>query len=191
MHKTWPPIEPGESVAVIGLGVAGQLHLQLAKARGAGLIIGVTGSATRRSLAEKCGADVTLAPGNDVAEKIRDLTGGLGVDMVIECAGAVSTFADAVHIARSGGRLLLFGIYTAEETTLPLYDFYYKELALINTRAAKREDFPASIDLVSSGKIDLDSLISHVLPLSELESAIRMLDQRHDQRLKIVLDHSS
>ncbi len=184
------PIRSGETVAIIGLGVAGQLHVQLAKTRGAGLIIGITGSATRRSLAEKCGADVTLAPGDDVAEKVRTLTGGQGADMVIECAGAMSAFAQAIDIARPGARLLLFGIHTAKEATLPFYDFYYKELSIINARAARRADFSDCVDLVSSGKIDLGALISHVLPLSELDTAIRMLEDRDESRLKVVLDHS-
>jgi 2-desacetyl-2-hydroxyethyl bacteriochlorophyllide A dehydrogenase len=184
------PVQSGESIAIIGLGVAGQLQVQLAKARGAGLIVGITGSAARRSLAEKFGADVTLAPGDDVAEEIRALTGGHGVDMVIECAGAMSAFAQAIDIARPGARLLLFGIYTATEASLPFYELYYKELSIISARAARRADFPACVDLVGSGEIDLDSLISHVLPLSELSGAIRMLEERDDSRLKVVLDHS-
>jgi L-iditol 2-dehydrogenase len=184
------PIQAGETVAIIGLGVAGQLQVQLAKARGAGLIVGVTGSATRRSLAEKFGADVTFAPEDNIAEKVRALTDGHGVDMVIECSGAMSAFAQAIDIARPGARLLLFGIYTAKEAALPFYELYYKELSLISARAARRTDFPACIDLVSSGKIDLDSLISHVLPLSELKTAIGMLEKRDDSRLKVVLDHS-
>jgi len=184
------PIQAGASIAIIGLGVAGQLHVQLAKARGAGLIVGITGSATRRLLAEKLGADVTLAPGDDVAEKVRSLTGGHGVDMVIECAGAMSAFAQAIDIARPGARLLLFGIYTATEAALPFYELYYKELSIISARAARRADFPACIDLVSRGEIDLDSLISHVLPLSELSAALRMLEERDDSRMKVVLDHN-
>jgi L-iditol 2-dehydrogenase len=184
------PVRSGETIAIIGLGVAGQLQVQLAKARGAGLIVGITGSATRRSMAEKLGADVTLAPGDDVAEKVRSLTGGHGVDMVIECAGAMSAFAQAIDIARPGARLLLFGIYTATEAALPFYELYYKELSIISARAARRADFPACIDLVSRGEIDLDSLISHVLPLSELSAAIRMLEERDDLRMKVVLDHS-
>ena len=52
--------------------------------------------------------------------------------------------ADAIHMARSGGRLLLFGIITAKQGELPFYDLYFKELALINARVAKSEDYPNS-----------------------------------------------
>lgn len=183
-------IFPGESVVVVGLGVAGQLHIQLAKARGAYPVIGITRSPVRRELAEKLGADFTFAPGDDAHEQIRQLTGGRGADLVIESVGAVSVLADAMHLARIGGRLLLFGIYTAKEAALPFYQMYFKELAIINARAAKREDYPGCIDLVSRGEVQLDPLVSHVLPLDELERAITMLGERDDQRMKVIMSHT-
>lgn len=182
-------IRPGEAVVVLGLGVTGQLHVQLAKARGADPVIGITRSPARRGLAEKLGADVTLAPGDQAKEKVLELTGGRGADLVIESVGAVSVLADAVDLARIGGRLMLFGIYTAEEAKLPFYQLYFKELAVINARAAKREDYPACIDLVSSGTVQLDPMISHVLPLEKLEEAITMLAESDDQRMKVILAH--
>jgi L-iditol 2-dehydrogenase len=183
-------IIPGEAVVVLGLGVAGQLHVQLAKARGADPVIGVTGSPKRRSMAKQLGADITLAPDDDVTDKVRKLTDGRGADLVIESAGAVSTLAQAIDLARLGGRILLFGIYTVEEAALPFYQLYFKELSIINARAAKRENYPACIDLVSTGQIELESMISHVLPLNELDRAITMLDERDDDRMKVILDHT-
>lgn len=183
-------IFPGEAVVVTGLGVAGQLHVQLAKTRGAYPVIGITRSAERRAMAERLGADFTLAPGDDAIEKVRELTGGRGADLVIESVGAVSVLSQAVHFARTGGRLLLFGIYTAQQATLPFYQFYFKELAIINARAAKRQDYPACIDLVKTGGVQLEPLVSHVLSLDELERAISMLDERDDQRMKVILSHT-
>lgn len=180
----------GESVVVIGLGVAGQLHVQLAKARGAYPVIGITRSLERRALAEKMGADFTLAPGDDANNQVLEITNGRGADLVIESVGAVSVLAEAINMARIGGRILLFGIYTAREAALPFYQLYFKELSIINARAARREDYPACIDLVSRGAVKLDPLISHVLPLDELERAITMLGERDDQRMKVILNHS-
>src|SRR5437762_9996147 len=71
-------IFPAESVVVYGLGVTGQLHVQLAKARGASPVIGVTRSARKRALAETLGADVTIAGGADAAAKVREATEGRG-----------------------------------------------------------------------------------------------------------------
>jgi 2-desacetyl-2-hydroxyethyl bacteriochlorophyllide A dehydrogenase len=184
------PVKRGEAVVVIGLGVSGQLHVQLAKACGAYPIIGITGSKTRRDMAEQYGADYTLPAGDNVGEEVRKLTGGRGAELVIDCAGAVSTYAQSIDIARPGGRILMFGIHTFETAALPFYDFYYKELTVINSRAATRKDYQSCIDLLSSGQVELDSMISHVLPLAELEKAITMLDERDDHRMKVILDHT-
>lgn len=182
-------IFPGESVVVAGLGVAGQLHIQLAKARGAFPVIGITRSPERRALAEKLGADFTFAPADDTYDQILDLTGGRGADLVIESVGSIPVLAEAIKMARIGGRLLLFGIYTALEAALPFYQLYFKELKVINARAAKREDYAACIDLVRRGAVQLDPLVSHVLPLGDLERAITMLGERDDQRMKVILNH--
>ena len=182
-------IFPGESVAVIGLGVTGLLHLQLAKARGASPLIGITRSAWKRELAGELGADLTLEPGPDTMEKVRQATGGRGADVVIESAGGIQQFAEALEMVRGGGRVVPFGIYTAKEGALPFYQLYFKEIQVIGARASKGEDYVASIDLVESGQIRLKPLISHVKPLGELADALAMLADGGAKRMKIILDH--
>ena len=178
----------GEFVVVLGLGVTGQLHAQLAKARGA-TVIGVTRSADRRALADTLGADLTIPSGEGAVEKVREATEGRGADVVIETTGVVPSLASAIHMARSGGRLLLFGIITAKEGALPFYDLYFKELALINARVAKSEDYPGAIGFVQRGQVRLEPLVSNVMPLGELKTAIGMLGSDSAQRMKIILDH--
>ena len=182
-------IFPGEYAVVLGLGVTGQLHVQLAKARGA-TVIGVTRSKDKRDLAETLGADLTIPGGDGMIEKVRDATEGRGPDVVIETTGVVSQLSAAITMARSGGRLLLFGIITAKEGALPFYDLYFKELALINARVAKSEDYPASISLVERGTVRLEPLVSDVMPLGELKTAIGMLGSDSTQRMKIIMDHA-
>ena len=183
-------IFPGERVVVLGLGVTGQLHVQLARARGA-TVIGVTRSAEKRRLAETLGASVTFAGDDRAIQNIRDATDGRGADAVIETTGVVQQLAAAVHMARSGGRILMFGIITAKEGALPFYDLYYKELSLINARVAKGEDYPGAIELVERGHVRLEPLISDVMPLGELRTAIDMLgSEGGGQRMKIVLEHT-
>jgi threonine dehydrogenase-like Zn-dependent dehydrogenase len=92
-------------------------------------------------------------------------------------------------MARSGGRLLLFGIITAKEGALPFYDLYFKELALINARVAKSEDYPASIGLVERGQVQLEPLVSDVKPLEDLKAAIGMLGSDSGARMKIIMEH--
>ena len=183
-------IFPSEYVVVLGLGVTGQLHVQLAKARGA-TVIGVTRNKEKRELAGKLGADLTIASGDDMIAQVREATEGRGPDVVIETTGVVSQLSVAIQMARSGGRLLLFGIITAKEGALPFYDLYFKELALINARVAKGEDYPASIALVERGIVRLEPIVSDVMPLGELKAAIGMLGSDSTQRMKIILDHSA
>jgi 2-desacetyl-2-hydroxyethyl bacteriochlorophyllide A dehydrogenase len=181
---------PGEAVIVMGLGVTGLLHVQLAKALGAYPVIGITRSQQKLDLAQRLGADLTLQPDEHARERVLEATAGRGVDLVIESVGKLSILAQAIDFARIGGRILAFGIYTEREGALPFYDFYFKELNLISTRAAKAQDFPACIELVRRGAVKLKPVISHSLPLDELDQALDLLDGGDSSRLKIILDHS-
>ena len=183
-------IFPGQAVVVMGLGVSGQIHVQLAKARGAHPVIGVTRSAWKRSLAEKLGADITLPSGAEAERAVLDLTDGHGAGLIIDTTSTPSVIASAIRMARWAATLLLFGITTGTEASWPFYQLYFKELTLVNARAAKSEDFPATFDLIASGALKLEPLITHVLPLAQLEKALAMLDSDTDERMKIILDNT-
>jgi L-iditol 2-dehydrogenase len=176
---------PGESVVIVGLGVTGLLHLQLAKLRGAWPIVCVTRSEHKLELARDLGADVTVRWNEGAVTQVREATRG-GADVTIECAGTVATLAHAVAIARVGGRILAYGTIAETEGTFPFYDLYYKELAIMNARAALPEDFPVAIGSVASGRVRLDPLITHRFPLSDVASAFRADDM--SDALKIVID---
>jgi 2-desacetyl-2-hydroxyethyl bacteriochlorophyllide A dehydrogenase len=181
-------IKRGEAVVVYGLGVTGQLHVQLAKAAGATPVIGVTRSAEKRTLAESLGADIT-STGEEAVECARKATGGRGADVVIETTGMMPSVSSSIQMARSGGRILLFGIITAKEGALPFYDLYFKELSLVGARVARSEDYPAAIALVAKGDVKLEPLVSNVMPLAELDTAVSMLGSDNGARMKIILEH--
>ena len=180
----------GESVAVIGLGVSGQLHVQLAKARGAGQVIGISRSRFKNDLARQMGADVAIESGPTALAQVLAATEGRGADVVIECTGVMTSIADAIRMARFGGRIVLFGITSATSGTLPFYDLYFKELTLINNRAATAQDFPVMINLVDRGVVRLEPLVTHRMALEELGTALGMVEDSAEQRLKIILDHT-
>jgi threonine dehydrogenase-like Zn-dependent dehydrogenase len=180
----------GESVAVIGLGVSGQLHVQLAKAHGAGKVIGISRSRFKNHLANELGADLAIESGPEAVAQVLEATDGRGADVVIECTGVMTQIADAIRMARFGGRILLFGITNATEGALPFYDLYFKELTLMNNRAATAQDFPVTIDLVDRGALRLEPLVTHRMALDELGTALGMLEDGADGRLKIILDHT-
>jgi L-iditol 2-dehydrogenase len=182
------PIFPGDSALVLGLGVTGLLHLQIARARGASPLIGVTRSPAKRKLAEDLGADLTLDPADpSVEDRIKEATGGRGPDVVIEAVGRVETLASAISWVRIGGHIVLYGTITAASGALPFYQLYYKEITITNPRAAKAEDFPASVALVASGAVELRPLVTEVFSLTEAAQAIDAT--KRGATLKVILDH--
>jgi L-iditol 2-dehydrogenase len=183
-------LSQGESVAVIGLGVSGQLHVQLAKARGAGKVIGISRSKFKNDLAFQLGADVTIDSGLGTLDIVLAVTDGRGADVVIDCTGVMTSIADAIRMVRFGGRIIMFGISNATSGALPFYDLYFKELTLINNRAATSQDFPVMIDLVDRGAVRLEPLVTHRMALDELGIALGMVEDGADRRLKIILDHT-
>ena len=185
-------IFPGEAVLVYGLGVTGLLHVQLAKAHGAYPIIGVTRSKWKRELAEDLGADFTFAPNENLKNSVLEITGEKGgVDLVIESVGQLSILAEAIELVRLGGRILPFGIYTQTKGELPFYNLYFKEIQVVNARVAKPEDYPASIDFVRRGVVDLKPLITHTFFINDINKALNMLDGGDSNCIKIILDHEN
>ena len=185
-------IFPGEAVLVYGLGVTGLLHVQLAKAHGAYPIIGVTRSKWKRELAEDFGADFTFAPNENLKNSLLEITGEKGgVDLVIESVGQLSILAEAIELVRLGGRILPFGIYTETKGELPFYNLYFKEIQVVNARVAKPEDYPASIDFIRRGVVDLKPLITHTFFINDINKALDMLDGGDSSCIKIILDHEN
>ncbi len=182
-------IEPGETVVITGLGVTGQMHIQLAKAAGAGTVIGVSRNPPKRGLALKLGADLAVNHGEEADDAVLSATDGRGADVIIESVGALPVLGEAMDLARIGGRIVPFGIYTANQAELPFYQFYFKELQILNARAAQARDFPASIELVANGKLDIASLLSHQVPFQQLGEAMGLLTRPGLDRMKVVLTY--
>lgn len=163
---------PGESVVVLGLGVTGLLHVQLAKLRGAHPVVGITRSAPKLAIARTLGADQTVVANGTEAEAVAEALPG-GADLVIECVGTVDAFALAMAMVRTGGRILAYGTMTETTGELPFYDLYHKELSVIGARSARVEDFPLAIDMVASGRVALGPLVSGRHPIEDVDGAIR------------------
>jgi L-iditol 2-dehydrogenase len=179
-----------DTVLIIGLGVTGLLHLQLARARGARSVIGITRSAAKRELAERLGADLTLDPADALLDqRVMEATEGVGPDLVIEAVGTIDTLRSAIELVRVGGTIMLFGTITARATEVPFYDLYYKEVAITNPRASKPEDFPACIDMIESGALRIEPMISNTFDFTDALAAINATQT--SGTLKVILQHGS
>lgn len=184
-------IRPGEAVIVMGLGVTGMMHVQLTKARGAYPVIGITRSQWKLDLALELSADFTISPGEDTKEKVLKFTNGRGADLVIESVGQPPVLGQAIDLVRTDGRILPFDIYMKREANSLFYDLYFKEVNVINARVAKSEDFPACVDFVQRGIVDLAPIISNTIKLNNMGEALELLDNSDGRTMKIIMDHAA
>ena len=165
-------IPRGGSVAVLGGGVIGLLMVELAKRAGAGAIVLSTRQEPRRAAARELGATHVVDPGaGDPVKALAAIVPG-GVDVVFECAGVAETFVQSVAMARRGGTIVVFGVMPqGEVVSVSPYDLLVKELRLesawLNPLTHKR-----AAELIASGALSLDRLITRTVTLGEVPAAI-------------------
>lgn len=166
-------IPKGGSVAILGGGPIGLLMVQLARLEGASKIVLSTRQAWRRSLAERLGATATIDPGaSDPIAALRDVAPG-GVDVVLECAGVAETIAQAPSMVRRGGAVVLFGL-TPQGERVPVIPFDLVVNAIrIESAFLNPNTHGRAARLVADRVLDLDSLITRIIPLEEMPEALR------------------
>jgi L-iditol 2-dehydrogenase len=182
-------LKGGETVFVIGAGMIGLLILQSAKAVGCSRVLVADVDASRLKLAEASGADaVILASGAAMIEQLLSLTGGRGVDVVLEAVGRDETVSAAVDAVRKGGTVTLVGNITPE-VKLPLQKVVSRQIRLQGSCASAGE-YPQAMELIAAGKIQVTSLITAIAPLQEGAHWFRRLHAREPNLMKIVIDPS-
>lgn len=181
------PITPDDTVAVIGAGTIGLFIMQAAKLRGPAKVIACDINEFRLGVAKKLGADAIVNPSETNLKKaIFEETDGKGADVTLEAVGFARTFADAVSITKTGGYVVAVGNLEPRAEFNP-QELVARELTFTGSYASSGE-FRDCIGLVASGKIDVDPLISDVLPLSEGAAAFGRLLKAEENLLKIVLE---
>lgn len=156
-------IKGGERVAILGGGSMGMLIVQLCKLAGASEIVLVTRQKERREIAEKIGATRTLDPmAVDITKELSEM------DITFEAAGVIETFNQALAITRSGGIVLVLGVAPSHErAAVSVYDIVIRGLRIIGSYINPFTQARA-VELLASGKLDLDPLISKTITLDEL-----------------------
>ena len=192
-------IHIGETVAVFGLGVPGQIAAQLARLNGA-RVIGVDGIAARRDLASELGADIVLDAGEGaVAERIRELTDGRGADVCLEVTGNYRALHEAIRSVAYSSRVCAAGFMQGDGVGLRLgEEFHHNRVQVICSQISgvspslqHRWDgyrlARTAIDLASRGRLRLTELISHTMPIEQAPEAFQLLDEHPEQALQVVL----
>jgi L-iditol 2-dehydrogenase len=172
---------------VIGCGTIGLFLIQAVRLEGARRVIASDPDKSRLDLARRLGADVTVNPrADDLITIVKDETDGAGVDVSFEAVGFSATLLEAIAAARTGGRIVLVGNLTPK-IELDVPHIISQELSLIGTYASGGE-YRDAIGLVTSGKLDVGTLISDVVPLSEGQRAFDRLYRGESGLVKIILE---
>lgn len=156
-------IRRGDVVLIAGAGPIGVMHLLVAKLVEPAAVIVSEPSAERRAQAERFGADRVVDPGaEDLAEVVREMSGGLGADVVITAAPAAVAQRQALELAAKAGRINFFGGLPRGRSTVELDTnlIHYKELVVTGTTANTNEDCRKAVELITSGAVDVGALLS-------------------------------
>jgi L-iditol 2-dehydrogenase len=180
-------VKTGDVVAILGAGPIGLLHIKLARHAGAKRIIVSQTSALRREAARAAGADEVINPNEEnVVERVRQATGGAGVDVAICAIGKPELANDAIHMVRPRGRVNLFaGFSKGVQAELDVNAIHYGELTVTGAFGLTRLQFQTALHLIASGKIEVKSMLTHRFGLSDIRQALATAEQ--GSAIKVVI----
>jgi threonine dehydrogenase-like Zn-dependent dehydrogenase len=176
-------VRPGETVVVMGPGAMGLISARLAKILGAGRVI-MTGTREERlAIGRQMGVDITLNVHEvDVREKIMELTGGVGADMIVECTGQPGPAAEAFDIAR----ISYNGVYH-EPASLPLNKIVQWNLLITGPKAEGMWAMERAIPLMADGRLDVKPIITHRFSLDGINEAFDTFTGRIGGAIKVIV----
>ncbi|MFD4228061.1 zinc-dependent alcohol dehydrogenase family protein [Streptomyces sp. NPDC058545] len=170
-------VKPGDTVAVVGDGAVGLCAVIAAKELGAGRIIAMSRHEPRQKLAREFGAtDIVAERADDGIARIKELTGGIGADRVLECVGTEQSMQQALRSTRPGGNVGFVGV--PHGVAIDGEELFYSHVGLRGGPAPVREFLPDLIDRVLSDRIDPGKVFDLVLPLAQVAEGYRAMDER-------------
>src|SRR5436189_526478 len=177
----------GEGVVVIGPGPIGLLAVAVAKALGASPVI-LTGTRNRRlSIGKELGADrVININDEDAVAVVKQLTGGVGADYVVECAGTEATLNQAIHMTNRGGKICL-AAFPHEAATLDIAHLVKNNIYAYGIRGEGRSATRRAMALMAEKRFDATKVHTHTFPLADLPTALRYARERVDDAIKVVV----
>jgi L-iditol 2-dehydrogenase len=178
--------KPDDAVLVVGSGMIGVLVVQVLRAKGCRNIIAVDVDADKLALAMRVGATRTLnAKDIDVPAAVRELTGGQGADASFEVVGHGATVMNAIRSLRKGGTVVLIG-NLSPRVEIPLQEVVSREISVLGSCASSGE-YPQCIELLASGAVDVEPLISLKASLDEAPGLFERLYGGDKQLMKVII----
>jgi L-iditol 2-dehydrogenase len=178
----------GKSVVVVGAGPLGALHVQVARAYGAGPVFITQRSEPRLSMARQLGADAVIdATSEEAIAAVRRLTGGRGADVVIVAAPNAEAQERALEMAAKGGVVNLFASLPREAPYLRLNSrlIHYNQISLTGASDSAAQHVRMALDLLARGQINAKAIITHRFPLEEIYQGFEVMKRK--EGLKVVI----
>lgn len=181
------PLTLNDTAVVVGAGIIGLLVIQILRTSGCGQIIAVDLEPERLKVARQLGADIGLNPaGDDVVAMTKKMTDNRGADVAFDAVGINASLKTSLNSLRKGGALTLIG-NLKPEVDLALQTVVTKEI-YVQGSCASRGDYPACLDMIARGAINVDSLISATAPLSDGAQWFDRLYQKEMGLIKVILN---
>lgn len=182
--------QPGDSVLIYGAGVIGLTLVQMARALGLTDITVTDVLDTRLETARALGASRTLnGQTEDVEATLRELTNGEGVPLIVDAACIPALLPQMVRLASPAGRIGLLG-FTPTPSDLVQLEVIKKELTLVGSRLNNRK-FPRVLELIGSGRLRVQDLISHRVSFDDMPGAIDLIENHPEQTRKVLVELAS
>lgn len=182
------PVTPEMTVLVVGTGAIGLIHTALAVRTGARVI--AAGREGRLAPALTMGADeATALSGADLQAFVMDRTGGLGADLVIVCASSLELATSALGLVRPGGAVNFFaGFPAGQMAPMDANAIHYRQITVTGSSNARLQDHDNAVKLISTGELDLSSLVTHTFPLDRFEDALTAVRERRGIKVAVTQD---
>jgi threonine dehydrogenase-like Zn-dependent dehydrogenase len=177
-------VREGDTVVVVGDGAVGLCGVLAASVMGAETVIAMSRHEPRQAIARRFGATHVVAErGDEGAEVVREITGGVGGDAVLECVGNDAAMKQAFAVARPGSTVGFVGVPHGVE--LPIRRMFQKNIGLAGGMAPVRQYLPDLLKLVESGRIDPGVVFDATLSLDEVAEGYRRMDER--EAIKVLI----
>lgn len=181
-------LKKDDSLLIIGSGISGILHAQLAKLKGVKKIIVADINPYRVELAKKFGATDGLDAKANLPEKLREINGGHLADQVVVCTGATPAALASMECVESGGTILFFAVPDPTvKLPVPINAFWRNEITMRTSYGAAPGDLEDSLKFLATKKLNIKDMITHRLPLRDAQEGFRLMAEA-GQSLKVVLE---
>lgn len=184
-------LQKEDTLLIIGSGISGILHAQLAKFKGVENIIVADINPYRLDLAKKFGAHHALDAKDNLPQKLKEVNNGRLADQVVVCTGATSAALTALDCVESGGTILFFAVPDPSvKLPVPINQFWRNEITMRTSYGAAPKDLEDSLKVLATGRLNVKDMITHRLSLREAQEGFRLMAEA-GQSLKVLLEPSS